>query len=398
VHSVETHDCFEVDVNRYLLTFIGVAVLGAGCASPPEQAERAPAPVAVSIVAAESTALTSSFEAGGVVRARATAAIASRMMAPILEVHVRPGDRVRRDAPLVTLDSREVMANRSRAAATLASAVEAVHAADADAKSAAAAMGLARATHDRIRTLHDKRSATQQELDQAVSALDAAEAQLGSARARMAAATAARDAAQAASDAAAIASSYAVLVAPFDGLVTERSADPGIMATPGLALLTIEDATTFRLEVALDEARASHVALGQNADVRIGDPGSPNHWAGEARISEVARLDPASHSFLVKLDLPSGPSLRSGLFGRARFAGPTRQALVIPASAAVRRGQLTFVYTVNADGRATLQPVSLGAEDRGRIEILAGLREGERVITNPPATLSEGMQVTGGRP
>ena len=382
-------------MNHPLLFSAAGFVLMAGCAAPPEPDAPARAPLVVSTVQAESAALESSFEAGGVVRARNTAAVASRLMTPILAVHVVPGERVRRGAPLVTLDNREIEANRSRAAAAVASAVEAARAAESDLSSAQAAATLARATHDRVRTLHDKRSATPQELDQARSALDAADAQLGAARARVAAASAARDAAQKASDAAAITASYAVLIAPFDGLVTQRSADPGVMATPGLALVTVEDATGFRLEVALDEARAAPVALGQAARVQIGDVGSSNHWTGEARVSEIARVDPASHSFLIKLDLPNGPSLRSGRFGRARFAGPTRQALVIPASAAIRRGQLTFVYAVNAEGRAVLQPVSPGAETEDRIEVLAGIREGDRVITDPPPSLSDGSPVTG---
>jgi RND family efflux transporter MFP subunit len=319
-------------------------------------------------------------------------------MAPILAVHVVPGDRVRRGAPLITLDGREIAANRSRAAAAFASAVAAARAAESDLKSAQAAATLARATHDRIRTLHDKRSATPQELDQAASALDMADAQLTAARARVAAAAAARDAAQAASDAAAITASYAVLAAPFDGLVTERSADPGVMAAPGLPLVTVEDATGFRLEVTLDEARAAHVALGHAAHVQIGDAGSANFWTGAARVGEIARVDPASHSFLIKLDLPNQPSLRSGLFGRARFAGPTRQTLVIPASAAIRRGQLTFAYVVNTENRAILQPVSPGAETHERLEVLAGIREGDRVITDPPPSLSDGTSVAGVQP
>ena len=370
-------------------------VLMAGCSAPPESRAPAPAPLAVSIVLAESATLQSSFEAGGVVRARNTAAVASRLMAPILAVHVVPGDRVRRGAPLVTLDNREIEANRARAAAAFASAVEATRAAESDLKSAQAAATLARATHDRIRTLHDKRSATPQELDQAASARDAADAQLSAARARVAAASAARDAAQAASDAAGITASYAVLAAPFDGLVTERSADPGVMATPGLPLVTIEDATGFRLEVAVDEARASHLAVGQSAHVQIGEAAASHHWTGEARISEIARVDPASHSFVIKLDLPNGPALRSGLFGRARFVGPERQTLVIPASAAIRRGQLTFAYVVNAENRAILQPVSPGAEADERLEVLAGIREGDRVVTDPPPSLSDGSPVTG---
>ena len=383
---------------RTFPSVVAIAALSAGCGAPPGGVQPAASPVAVTTVQAQLASVESSFEAGGVVRARSTAAIASRMMAPILQVHVRPGDRVRRGAPLVTLDSREATANRSRAAAATASAVEAARVAESDVRSAQANVVLARATHGRIRTLHDKRSATPQELDQAVSALDAADAQLNGARARMAAAAAARDAALAASESAAIATSYAVLTAPFDGLVTERSADPGAMAAPGVPLLTIEDASAFRLEVAVDEARATHVTVGQTVDVRIGDAQAAHFWTGAARVGEIARLDPASHSFVVKLDLPAAPAPRSGVFGRARFAGPARQALVVPAAAAVRRGQLTFVYTVGADNRARLQPISPGVETGERIEVLAGIREGDRVITNPPAALSDGTPVTGGRP
>jgi RND family efflux transporter MFP subunit len=385
-------------VNRPLVSIAAALLLSGGCASPPESGQPAPPPLAVSTITARSVEWTTSFDAGGVVRARSTAAVASRVMAPILEIHVRPGDRVRRGTPLVTLDSREVAANRARAAAALASAVEAAHAAESEVHSAEAAARLARTTHDRMRTLHDRRSATPQELDQAVAAHTAADAQLSGARARLAAAGAARDAAQSASEGAAVAASYAVLVAPFDGLITDRSADPGAMATPGVPLLTIEDATAFRLEVALDEARATRVALGQAADVEIGDRTAANYWTGAARVSEVARLDPASHSFLVKLDLAGPPLLRSGVFGRARFAGPTRQTLVVPASATVRRGQLTFVYTVDAQNRARLQHVSIGAEARDQVEVLAGIREGDRIIANPPVQLSDGAPVSGARP
>ena len=202
-----------------------------------------------------SAALASSLEAGGVVASRTTAVIASRIMAPVAAVHVRAGDRVRRGAPLVTLDGRELDANRARAIATLASAAESQLAAESELRSAQAALTLARATHDRIRTLHDQRSATPQELDQAVSALDVADAQFKQAQAHRSAANAAHDAARAASDAAGIANSYATLSAPFDGVVTERAVDPGSMANPGTPLVTLEEGTAFRVEVSLDESR-----------------------------------------------------------------------------------------------------------------------------------------------
>ena len=377
-----------------LIGSVLAAMAGTACTA------KAPAPgtdvpsVAVSLERVEVGDVTSPVEAGGVVRARATAVIASRMMAPVAEVHVRPGDRVRRAEKLVTLDARETQANRARAAAALAAAQETVRAAESDVRAAEASLRLARATHERISALASKRSATPQELDQALAGLNGAEAQLGARQAHVAAAIAARDAERASLDAADVTASYALISAPFDGVITERTVDPGSMAVPGAPLLTLEDPTQFRLEVQLDEARAAAVSIGQTVDVLLDQAGtSTDNWHA-GHVVEVARVDPASHSFLVKIDVPSAATIRSGLFGRARFAGPVRGVLTVPSSALLRRGQLTFVFMVDADSRARLRPVSAGAVTRDRVEALAGIQAGDTVVTNPPVSLSDGARVT----
>jgi RND family efflux transporter MFP subunit len=326
-------------------------------------------------------------------------------MAPITAVHVRPGDRVRRGQPLVTLDAQESTANRARANAALVSAAEATRAAEADARTADAHLRLARATHARIDALHEKRSATAQELDQAQAVLAAAEAQLASAQARIAAAVAGRDAAQAAHNAAGVGVSYSVLRSPFDGMVIERNADPGSMASPGLPLLTLEDPSAFRLEVQVDEARAGNIRVGQDVQYQLSgvrDQGSrdaarsdsPAGWM-VGRVSEIGRIDPTAHSFLVKIDVAGSDGTRSGSFGRVKFAGMSRRALAVPAPAVVRRGQLTIVFTVDAEGRARLRPVSSGATVNELVEVLAGLNAGDAVVVNPPAGLADGVRVVG---
>jgi multidrug efflux pump subunit AcrA (membrane-fusion protein) len=329
-------------------------------------------------------------EAGGVVRARTTALIASRVMAPILAVHAVAGERVRRGAVLVTLDAREMTSRAAGATASLTAAVEGAKATATDAAAAEAALKLARATHARIRDLHASRSATTQELDQATSALEAADAQAASARARTVAAGAAREAATAAADAAAIGVSYTVLTAPFDGVVTERAADPGSMAVPGAPLLIVEDTTTLRLDVELDDTRAGGLGVGRPIDVRL--DGSDEGWQ-QATVAEVGRSDPASHSFVAKVALPRGTSARPGSFGRVRVAGPARRTLSVASASIVRRGQLTLVFTI-ADGAAHLRPVVPGAEADGRTEVLAGVRAGDTVVTSPPPALTDGTRVT----
>lgn len=378
-----------------LVVLAGSATLTGACRESPVPQGAAAAPIAVSLAPVTSTALASSFEAGGVVTSRTTAVIASRIMAPVAAVHVRAGDRVRRGAPLVTLDGRELNANRARAIAALASAAESQLAAESELRSAQAALTLARATHDRIRRLHDQRSATPQELDQAISALAVADAQVTQAQAHRAAANAAHDAAGAASDAAAIASSYATLTAPFDGVVTERAVDPGSMANPGTPLVTLEEGTAFHVEVSLDESRAARVKTGDTVTVGVDQELFPNPLSG--RVSEIARVDPAAHSFIVKIELPVGSGLRSGLFARARFTGSSRTTLTVPVSAAIHRGQLTFIFAVDGEHRARLRAVSPGITDGDRLEILAGLRPDDIVITNPPPSLTDGAAITGSR-
>jgi len=373
-------------------------VLSFGCRSTPpsESTDRATTPVVVSIARVAAVDLPSRIEAGGVVQAAATAVITSRVLAPIQSVQVRAGDRVTRGQTLVTLDARELSANAERAASAVTAAIETSRAAESRAASAEAALRLAAATHDRIDGLYQKRSATPQELDQAVAAQGSADAQLKAARAEAAAAAAARDAARAASEAAAIARSYAVITAPFDGTVADRTADPGSLAAPGAPLLVIEQRGAPRLEVRLDQSRAANVAVGRRAEVQL-DTNDAMRWL-PATIVEAGRADPVSHSFLVKLELPTDSTARTGSFGRSRFAVDSRHSLAVPLSAVIRRAGLTFVFTVDQSNHARLRPVVVGAIEAEQAEVLAGVARDEAVVVSPPPSLADGAVVAASNP
>jgi RND family efflux transporter MFP subunit len=159
-------------------------------------------------------------------------------------------------------------------------------------------------------------------------------------------------------------------------------------------LLILEDPSRFRLEVRLDEARARDVSVGQAVGVRFDERPSSAWQPGT--VSEIARVDAAGHSFVVKIELAEAAlaaSVRSGVFGYARFAGPTRQSIVVPSTAVVHRGQLAFVYVVDGEGSARLRPVSIGSGAGTRTEILAGLQPGESVVAAPPPALADGARV-----
>jgi RND family efflux transporter MFP subunit len=357
--------------------------------APAEPADAIP----VTVATVAMTDVADTFEAGGVVQARTTAALMARILAPVREVRAVPGDRVHAGQVLIVLDGRDLAAQARRARAEGAAADQDVIAAAAERQAAEAALALARSTLARIDGLHAKRSATPQELDDATAALRAAEARAAGAVARAQAAVSGVEGARAASEAADTTESFSRIVAPFDGVVSEKMVEPGNMAAPGTPLMRIEDTRGFRVDVRVDESRIGQIAPGAAVTVSLdaGPDGVPRVTSGT--VTEVGRtVDADARSFLVKIELPADRGLRSGMFGRARFSTQPRRALTVPEAALVHRGQVTSVFVVEKDiARVRLVSVS-------RSEVLAGLSEGDVVIVTPPATMTDGRRVkVGGR-
>lgn len=366
-----------------------VGLAAAGCSSPhagSTEAAAPPLPVSTATVAPGSSA--AGVEAGGVVQAQVTAMITARVLAPVREVRVAPGDRVRAGQVLVVLDSMDLSAGAAGARAAAQAATDGVRARAADVEAADAALALAEATHSRIAALAAKQSATAHELDEAIAGLRAAEAHAAGARARATQADSDVARLRAASLQATTVESFTRLTAPFDGVVTARMVEVGNMAAPGTPLIRLEDTRRFRLELRIDESRARGLEVGAAVPVVLDSTG-PARLQG--RVAEIARaVDADARAVLVKLDLPEGTAVRSGVFGRAVLPGAGRRILSLPASAVVRRGQVITVFVVDR-GVARVRMVSL----RGA-EVLAGLVEGDVVIVDPPAGLVDGRTVTTG--
>jgi multidrug efflux pump subunit AcrA (membrane-fusion protein) len=335
------------------------------------------------------TDVASAIDAGGVVQARTTATITARIVATVREVRVSPGDRVRAGQTLVVLDGDDLAAGARAARAAALAADQGAKATVAELRAAEAGLALARASHDRVAGLEAKRSATAQELDEATATLRSAEARAAGASARTLQATSAVESARAAGDQASTTESFTTITAPFDGLVTEKTVEPGNMASPGVPLLRLEDTRAFRLEVRVDESRIGQIRNGDPVPVLIG---TGTTSIGSTVIEVSRAVDADARAFLVKIALPVAPGIRSGEFGKARFAGMPRRALTIPASAIVRRGQLTSVFVVD-NGVARVRLVTLSGS-----EVLAGLTESEVVILSPPSGVTDGCRVNvGGR-
>jgi RND family efflux transporter MFP subunit len=316
------------------------------------------------------------LQATGTVRSWRTAPLAAQVMATIVAVNVREGDQVRRGQLLIVTDGSQFLASTNRSQAAQQASEHEIAAAQSD-------LDLARANFNRLQYLYDKDIISAREYDQAKAQLQSTTARLDLARANhdQAAATLNQDK---------ILLSYTRIIAPFDGVVTERHVDPGALATPGMPLLTVEQLGHYRLEVTVDEGDLKYVRLGEAVPVTL-DAFSGGPLAGKI-VQIVPAADPTSRSFTVKLDLPANSGLHSGMFGRASFSRGNKQAITVPRSAVVERGQLQSVYVVGERNLATFRYVTLGPQTQDHMEVLSGLMPQETIITDP-----EGRDLAGKR-
>jgi RND family efflux transporter MFP subunit len=362
-----------------------------GCGSEPApKTVRAPAtPVRVETVAVAETDWLSDYEATGTVRARTTATVSSRLMGYAREVRAQMGDHVREGQALVVLDARDLESSVSRAEAAREELKSAIPEADSGVASARSQLDLAQVTFNRMEELLNKRSITNQEFDEASARLKAAQAGLEMARARRAQLNAKMAQIEQEVGTAGIQRGYSQIGAPFSGTITTRSIEPGTLAVPGAPLFTIERDGAFRLEASIEESRLPLARVGKTVSVTI--DGIDRTVA--ARVAEVVpSVDSAARTGTVKIDLPSLPGLRSGLFGRALFDTGTRKVLTIPRASVVERGQLQSVYVAESNIAHT-RLVTLGARVKDNVEVLSGLNHGDRLIVPIPTSLADGARI-----
>ncbi len=303
----------------------------------------------------------------GTVHARETAIVSAQVMGRIQQVMVREGDSVRAGQTLVVLDDAALRASTDQAQAAVKAAQSEQAAAQTDAK-------LAASTLERYKQLQAEKSVSPQEMDEVSRRAEAAAARLDAVRAQT-------DAARAQESAARTMLGYTHLLAPFSGIVTARMADLGTMATPGVPLLQVDQTGVLQLDATVDESAISTIHKGMKAQVEI-DGGNSTSLAGT--VAEIVpAADPASHSFLVKIDLPTTSQLRAGMYGTAEFANGTRQAILIPRSAVVMRGSLASAYILDGQGVARLRTLTLGATQGSLIEVLSGISSGEKLVDAP---------------
>jgi RND family efflux transporter MFP subunit len=327
------------------------ALLISGCnQDPPPAPATTSSPVPVRVQAVERKRRVATEEAAGTVRARLRAVIEAKVSGKIEQMLAVPGQQVKSGDLLVQLDALEIQARLDQAIAVRRQA-------EAELK--------------RLSALLKEKTISQAEFDTVEARYRVADATVSETETRR---------------------SYTKVLAPFDGIVTRKYSDVGDLAAPGKPLLEIEDSSRLRLEADVPEAAVGNLAPGDKLTVRISS--ASNELTGV--VSEISpAADPNSRTFLVKLDLPAGPGLRAGQFGRVSVPVGEARALRVPAAAVVQRGQLELVFVIS-DGRAQMRIVKTGKRVGNEVELVSGVDAGESVAIEGAVALADGRPVTVG--
>jgi RND family efflux transporter MFP subunit len=197
---------------------------------------------------------------------------------------------------------------------------------------------------------------------------------------------------------------YEQVRAPFDGVVTARYIDPGALVAAGTSstqsvqpMFDLADLRTMRVQVYVAQYDAAEVRVGNPVTITL--PDDPAHPI-EAQVTRLAQgLDARTRTMLIEADVPNEPvRLYPGSYVTVRLRFPGRRTPLVPGDALAWRGDGLFVATLDADNRVKLVKVQPGDDDGRRVQILSGLKGGERVVVNPSAELSDGDQVQPEKP
>jgi len=378
-----------------ILTALAISLLGIGCGEKSEPGVTGPiTSVKVRTAIARVDSVSSLHEAVGTVEAILASTITSKVTGTVSEVKVEEGQRVQKDQVLVVLTQQQISADYRQALSSLDGAKRGESAAEAAVRVAEANDRLAQSTYERYRKLAVGQSASAQELDEVKAKAESAKGALAQAQSMLLAAKQRVDMAKAGLDAAAATRQDMVLKAPYDAIVTQKMVEPGDLAGPGRSLIRLEADKGYRVVFVLEEARIHSIAAGQKLMVAFP---TLTDMRSEGTVEAIMPVsDAATRSVAVKLALPPLPALRSGVFARVYVPGGKSEMIRIPQSAVVIRGQLTGIFTVDAEKMIWFRLIRTGRVEMGEVEILTGVSEGDRYVVSPGPRIADGLRAEEG--
>ena len=274
------------------------------------------------------------------------------------------GDTVKSGAPLATVEASEFVQAQN------------------DLSTAAAQVKIARISEARKHALYDAKGGSLQDWQQAQADLTAAETALNSVRNRL------RILGKSDSDIDALEAAHtmnptAAIVAPIGGVVVDRQVGPGqyLQAGGATPVFTIADPASVWLLANVRESDAGLVRLGQAVEVHV--LAYPER-AFKARVTYVAAVvDPVTHRLPVRAVIQNlDGALKPEMFANFRiFTSDPSDAPAVPQAAVVYEGDLAHVWVLGDDGLLAYRSIRTGRSNDGLVEVLDGLKPGERVVT-----------------
>lgn len=301
----------------------------------------------------------------GTVIASDQSSIASRMMGYVREISVREGESVEQGQVLLTIDQSDVDSQIRQAEAALAKA--------------RSGLGNARTNYERFKRLYEEQAVPKQQFEQMRTAFEVAQGDF--------------QAAQAAVEQARSQVDYTQIQAPFDGTIVQRMADPGQLATPGRPLLMLMGSGDREIQVEVDDQAYGRLAEGDQItiDYRQAD-GSPATFQGTI-LSLVSAADPITRTHTVKISVPTDIALTPGNFVTASVVLDQKPAVILPKSALHDRAGIEGVFVLDNEDRAHFRVVRLGQSRGDDVVVLAGIENGERVVTQSDGHIANGVTV-----
>jgi RND family efflux transporter MFP subunit len=348
---------------------------------------------AVARDAGQSAGAASVLDATGYVTARRQATVSAKITGKVTEVLIEEGMRVDEGDVLARLDDTEARAQLALTQAQLAAARSQLVEIRAQ---------LAQAERDHVR----QQELARRELVSAQS-LDAALAQRDMVRARLGAAGEQVGVAQEAVRVAQVQLDNTVIRAPFGGVVVAKTAQPGEMISPISAgtgftrtgIGSIVDMASLEIQVDVNEAFIHRVTPGQRVEATLN--AYPDWKIPASVIAVIPWADRSKATVKVRIAIQAkDPRIVPDIGVRVGFLGadPAKDGkpvggVLVPADAVRGEGAAAAVF-VYADGKVERRAVTLGPNAGGTRHVLTGVRDGERVVVSPPASLKDGAKVT----
>jgi RND family efflux transporter MFP subunit len=308
----------------------------------------------------------------------ATVAVAPRAAGRLQEVYVRLGDRVSRGQRIAKIEDFELQEQIKQAEAAQQVSSATIRQREAD-------LALARTNVERSRSLFERQLLPKQQLDDAEARFTSAQAQLDLSHAQAAQSKARLDELQ-------INLANTIITSPVNGFVSRRAVDPGASVGQNAPVVDVVDITRVRLVANVVERDLKELQSGDAARVQV------DAYPGETFLGRIARvspvLDPATRTAPIEIEVPNPDfRLKPGMYARVGITTDTiKDALLVPSAAMADLGGRRGVFQVLNEA-AVFRTVEVGTEQGNMVEVLAGLKEGEQVITTGSRALRDGDRV-----